>query len=193
MRGELCLFPLRERLARTLTSRTILSVRRRSGPVRDLGVQASFESFIKAAVGRKIGIPRTVFYAYAWPLLHLVFYVALPSVSKGEPQGPNNVSSSFFCSMLVAEALLQMEIVRRIHSSRMLPCHFSSPHGDRLLGRHCAEGHSYALEEQLLGWRANTLRAKALRDELASFEMFLKEESKERMEVLRAIACAHLE
>ena len=104
-RRGVSIFPLKDRLARTLNVTRALAVRRRVGPALSTEQQASLLSFVCEVRGRKLEFASTDMVR------------ALCCFNKREDW------NEFFCSELVAEALQQMGVLQeeKLNSNDVLP------------------------------------------------------------------------
>lgn len=152
-----CLFPLKERLARTANSIHTLAVRHHVGTEPSPEQITALTDFVKQVLGRKLEVGSCD-----------MIKAVLPCVYNHSENWDR-----FFCSELVAEGLQQAGILREhgLNSNDVLPRNFASGGvGADLLSSQCLEGHSFGPEHYMVQPTG------ALRNELK----LLKKESKER-------------
>jgi len=136
-RRGVSLFPLKDRLARTASTISGLSVRRRRGPDIAPKQQAQLEGFMREVRGRRLEVAST--------------HMAKALFCGYRPNHKHEDWSRFFCSELVAEGLQQLEVLREdgLNSNDVLPRNFLT--SAALLRSQVINGHSYGDEEHLIG------------------------------------------
>ena len=135
-RRGVSLFPLKDRLARTIKTTRILAVRRRTGAPITSEQMAKLEAFMREVRGRK---------------LEMASRDMVRALCCGLQRSEHENWDEFFCSELVAEALQQLGVLQeeQLNSNDVLPRNFDSNHS--LLATKCLAGNSYADEERLIG------------------------------------------
>lgn len=155
------LFPLKDRLARTIGTIDQLAVRRRQGPVLSVEQRAQLDSFVAEVLGRKLETSS------------FDMITALNPCRRNKHENWDE----FFCSELVAEGLQQLGVLREegLNSNDVLPRSFEKK--SNFLNQNCLDGHSFLEEEMLV----NAKGAKKKGDGIVKELKLHKQASKERM------------
>jgi hypothetical protein len=134
-RRGVSLFPLKDRLARTIGTIKKLAVRRRQGPELSASAEAQLMAFVTEVLGRK---------------LEFASFDMITAINPWHSGNQQENWDAFFCSELVAEGLQQLGVLREegVNSNNVLPRSFDKR--SDFLNSHCLEGHSFADEEVLI-------------------------------------------